>query len=164
MCDGCPYVSYVGFSLATRASQKPNRAQSFGDKSGMEDSQHCRSSSPMDRERAQHVLAACSVDLRLRRDEVRREHVSNTVQANAQASCDHDRGALLLARVRQCVCVCVQQHRGEECPCGGGPDQRGCVMKSGSKQERPYNATSIVRMVYPEKGGRIVIFLCFSSV
>ena len=53
--------------------------------------------------RAQHVFVARSVDLRLKRDDVRREHVANTVQANAQASCDHDRGALLLARVRQRV-------------------------------------------------------------
>ena len=49
--------------------------------------------------RAQHVVVARSFDLRLRRDEVRKEHVANNVQANAQASCDHDRGALLLVRV-----------------------------------------------------------------
>ena len=50
-----------------------------------------------------------------------REHVANTVQANAQASCDHDRGAVLLARVRQRV----QQHRGEECQLRGRPDLGG---------------------------------------
>ena len=52
--------------------------------------------------RVQHVLVARSVDLRLRQDEVRREHVANTVQANAQATCDNDRGTVL-ARVRQRV-------------------------------------------------------------
>ena len=53
--------------------------------------------------RPKHVLVAHSVDLRLRRGEGRREHVAYNIQANAQASCDHYRGALLLARVRQRV-------------------------------------------------------------
>ena len=54
--------------------------------------------------RAQHALEARSFNLRLRQYEVRREHGANTVRANAQASCDHDRGAL----------QCVQKHRGED--------------------------------------------------
>ena len=66
--------------------------------------------------RAQHV--ARSVDLRLRRDEIRKEHVANTVQANAQASCDHDRGALLLTRVRQRVSSNIAA---EECSRRGRP-------------------------------------------
>ena len=70
-------------------------------------------------------MVARSVDLRLRRDEVRREHEANTVQANAQASCHHDRRTFLLARVRQCVSsnIAARSVHG-----GVDPTWEGCVM------------------------------------
>ena len=109
--------------------------------------------------RAQHVLVVRSVDLRLRRDEVRRGHVANTVQASAQASCDHDRGALLLASVRQCVCPATSR----ECPWRGRPDLRGMchekLFKIGPTQQcdPPFYA-----WCFRKRRGRMVTWALFS--
>ena len=75
--------------------------------------------------------------------------MANTVQANAQASCDHDRGALLLARVRQRVSsnIAARSVHGEV-----DPTSEGRVVKSGSKVDRRNNATHPFRVVYPIRG------------
>ena len=87
--------------------------------------------------------------------------MANTVQATAVASCDHDRGALILARVRQRVSsnIAARSVHGEV-----DPTSDGCVMKSGSKVWLRNNATHPFRMVYPEREGRVVTSPHFSPM
>ena len=166
MMAGRSVVASVGFSSATRDSRKHNKALSFVDKSGertghaivprnvslsrarvvravcdgpqLEDSvSTAERLRPRIVVRAKHVLVALCIHLRLRRDGARREHVANTVQATAQASCDHDRGALSSCKGS------TTGLQGEECPWRGRPALKGmCCDKGGTKQGRRINATS----------------------